>query len=265
MNRAYYALDPADVALAAGFVLLAGVVSAVLRLGLGSRLAVGALRTAAQLGLAGLALELVFDLERITLVLLLAGLMTVLAGREALRRQSVRARGTGWDVLIAMSLSAMVVSVTVTGVIVGARPWWSPPVFIPLLGMILGNSLTGISLALERFLSGCVQHRERIEARLLQGASGPEALQPLVREAVRAGMIPTLNAMAVVGVVSLPGMMTGQLLAGADPMDAVSYQIVVMYMLAAATALGSVLAVVLARRRVFTRDLALRELERRQD
>jgi putative ABC transport system permease protein len=131
-------------------------------------------------------------------------------------------------------------------------------VFIPLLGMIIGNSLNGISLSLDRFLGACANERRRIESRLALGATPNEAVQPIVREAIRTGMIPMMNAMAIVGVVSLPGMMTGQLLAGADPMDAVLYQIVVMYMIAAAVALGSSMVVLLARRRVFNEAMAVR-------
>ncbi len=259
MNDGYIALSVFDVALAAGFVLAAGLLSTLYRLGLAKLLATAAVRTAIQLSLAGVALGTVFGLKRISLVLALAVVMILLAGREALRRQRIKVPGAWFDTLIAMSLSSLIVAVIVTGVIVGAQPWWTPPVFIPLLGMILGNSLNGISLSLDRFLGACSEQRDRIEARLALGATPAEASLHLFRDAVRTGMIPTINAMTVVGIVSLPGMMTGQLLAGADPRDAVAYQIVVMYMLAAATAFGSVIAVLLARRRVFTGEMALRQ------
>ncbi len=257
--KQYIELSPLDVALAAGLVFAAGLVSALFRLGLSKRLAVGALRTALQLGIAGAALELVFGMKHVILVLLLAAGMIFLAGREAIRRQAVRLSGVPGDTLLAMAVSSFVVAVIVTGVVVGAKPWWAPQFFIPLLGMILGNSLNGISLALDRFLTSCATRRREIEARLALGATAAEASRPFLRDAVRTGMTPIINAMAIVGLVSLPGMMTGQLLAGADPRDAVLYQIVVMYMLVAAVAIGSVLAVLLARRRVFTRDMALRQ------
>ena len=167
--------------------------------------------------------------------------------------------GTAFDVFLAMTVSAFTVSLIVTGAVIGARPIWTPPVFIPILGMILGNSLNGISLSLNRFLTGCVEQRKLIETRLSLGATPNEAVQPLVQDAVRTGMIPIINAMAIVGIVSLPGMMTGQLLAGADPKDAVMYQIVVMYMLAASTSFSAVIAVLMVRRRVFTHEMALRQ------
>jgi putative ABC transport system permease protein len=258
MNGEYIHLSEWNIALAGAFVLLAGIVSAAFRLGLLSKLVVGAVRTALQLLLAGLALSTVFGLRHPALVLGLAALMVGLAVRELLVRLKIRVRGTAVDAILTMSVTTFVVAFVVTAVVVGAEPWWTPPVFIPLLGMIIGNSLNGISLSLDRFLNSINSQRHIIEGRLALGATPNEAVQPLVRDAIRTGMIPMMNAMAIVGVVSLPGMMTGQLLAGADPMDAVLYQIVVMYMIAAAVALGSSMVVLLVRRRVFNEAMAVR-------
>ncbi len=240
-----------DIALASGFVLLAGVVSLFLRLGMERTLLWAALRTLIQLGIAGLTLGFVFRLNSWYLVCGLALIMALMAGREAIRRQKNKLPGIWWDTMITITLTSFLVAVLVTGVVVGADPWWRPSVFIPIIGMILGNSLNGISISLERFLNSCKTQKSQIEARLLLGANPREASLPYAREAVRAGMIPIINAMMIVGIVSLPGMMTGQLLAGADPKDAVLYQIVVMYMLAAASSLGSMFIILLARRRLF--------------
>lgn len=258
MDSSYYALSPLHVALASLFVVFAGILSFVFRLGLIKKLAIGALRVAVQLGLAGIALTTVFGFKQLWLVILLAVFMVGLAAREAINRQRIRIRGASVDIFFSILLSAFIVTTTVTGVIVNAQPWWTPNVFIPILGMVLGNSLNGITLALDHFLNACVNERERIESRLMMGATPNEAVQPQLREAIRRGMIPILNAMAIVGIVSLPGMMTGQLLAGADPKDVVAYQIVVMYMLTAATGIASICAVLRARKRVFTKDMALR-------
>jgi putative ABC transport system permease protein len=105
--------------------------------------------------------------------------------------------------------------------------------------MVLGNSLTGISLTLDRLLAGLVEQRDVVEERIAMGASPWEACHPLIVVAVRAGMVPLLNTMTVAGLVSLPGMMTGQILAGAEPVQAVGYQIIIMFMLCGATSLGS--------------------------
>ena len=150
----------------------------------------------------------------------------------------------------------------VTGValfgILGVEPWYSPQYAIPLLGMMLGNTLNGISLGLDRFGSDLVGQRDQVETLLALGATRWEAAGPQVRQAVRTGMIPILNAMMVVGLVSLPGMMTGQILAGIDPIEAVKYQIIIMFMIASATALGTVSVVLLSYLRLFDHRHRLR-------
>ncbi|MGB5174822.1 MAG: ABC transporter permease, partial [Thermoanaerobaculia bacterium] len=119
---------------------------------------------------------------------------------------------------------------------------------------ILGNTLTGISLGLDRFTDALTQGRDRVELLLSLGGTRWEAALPAIREAARTGMIPILNSMTVVGIVSLPGMMTGQLLAGVSPVQAVKYQIVIMFLIASATALGTVGAVLLSYLRLFSRQ-----------
>ncbi len=117
--------------------------------------------------------------------------------------------------------------------------------------MVLGNTLTGISLSLDYLLDALSEKRKVVEMELALGATRWEAARDLLGGAVTRGMIPTLNGMMVVGVVSLPGMMTGQILQGADPVNAVKYQIVVMFMLCTATALGSIISALLVYRRLF--------------
>ena len=117
--------------------------------------------------------------------------------------------------------------------------------------MILGNALTGISLGLDRFTEALVQGGDQVELYLTLGGTRWEAALPAIRQAVRTGMIPILNSMTVVGLVSLPGMMTGQLLAGVPPSEAVKYQIVIMFLIASVTGLGTVGAVLLSYQRLF--------------
>jgi len=124
--------------------------------------------------------------------------------------------------------------------------------------MILGNGLTGISLCLDTLLERLDERRAGVEADLACGATRWEAAREPLREAVRKGMIPILNSMTVAGLVSLPGMMTGQILAGAEPLQAVRYQIVVMFMIAAATSLGGILVAMMVYRRMFNERHQLR-------
>ena len=126
------------------------------------------------------------------------------------------------------------------------------------MGMILGNTLNGISVGLKTFTESLHQQRDRIESALALGATRWEAAREAVQDAIRTGLIPILNSMMVVGIVSLPGMMTGQLLSGTEPVAAVKYQIVIMFLIASATALGTVGVVLLSFRRLFTINHQLR-------
>jgi putative ABC transport system permease protein len=229
-----------------------------LRLGIGRRLAVAAVRTVVQLGLLGIVLEKIFALDEPLLVIGLLLLMTVFAAREASARTDRSYRGILVDAWLAMAVSCFVVGAVVTRAVVGVEPWYDPQYVIPLVGMILGNSLTGIALGLDRFLDRLASRHAEIELRLAYGANRREALADSLRDAVRTGMIPIINSMAAAGIVSLPGMMTGQILAGSPPLQAVGYQIVVMFMIAAAVAVGAMLVVLLAGRHFMGADAVLR-------
>jgi putative ABC transport system permease protein len=257
-------LGPWQLAAATLLVLAAGVISVILRLGVERRLGIAALRTVVQLGLLGLILERVFAVRNPVVVMALLLLMTVFAAREAVGRASRRYRGVLADAWLTMAVTCFSVGAVVTQVVVGVEPWYEPQYVIPLLGMILGNSLTGISLCLDRFLDHLQTRSSEIELRIAFGATRGEALSEPLRDAVRTGMIPIINAMAAAGIVSLPGMMTGQILAGAPPLQAVAYQIVVMFMISAAVTFGAMLVVLLAGRHFMGPDATLR-LDRLRD
>jgi putative ABC transport system permease protein len=144
------------------------------------------------------------------------------------------------------------------GTIVRPEPWYTPQYAIPLLGMLLGNTMNGIGLALDRLTEGLWQQRDVVEARLMLGETALAASGPIRREAVRSGLMPIINAMAAAGVVSLPGMMTGQILAGVPPVEAVKYQILILFLIAAGSGFGTLAAVSLATRRLFDHRQRLR-------
>jgi putative ABC transport system permease protein len=234
-------LSPGDLALAAVLLLVPGLVSVVLRLGLGGRLAIASVRTVAQLSLLGLVLVWVFELGRWYFVLPVLLLMLIAAARAAVQRSARRVPGSYLQAFGALVLATSVTVFSITEVVIGVDPWYAPQYVIPLVGMMLGNALTGISLGLDRLLDDLVERRAAIEARLALGSTLWLATRPWMRTALRTAMVPILNSMSVVGLVSLPGMMTGQILAGASPRDAVSYQILIMFMIASVTAIASIL------------------------
>jgi putative ABC transport system permease protein len=244
-------LDVLDLGIATALVLVSGLVSLSLRLGLERKLLVASLRTLVQLLMVGYILEWVFRIEHVALIFAALGIMIAVAGRAAIQRSSRTFTGAYWNAVVTLTLTGLMTTFTVTGVIIEVEPWYLPQYVIPLGGMVLGNSLTAISLSLDHLLESLDDRREQVEMELAHGATRWEAARDHVSAAVRRGMIPIINSMMVVGIVSLPGMMTGQILAGADPLDAVKYQVLVMFMLAASTALSSMIMSLLVYRRIF--------------
>jgi putative ABC transport system permease protein len=244
-------IAPWRLALALVFSLVAGGCSIALKLDLGRDIAIGTVRTFAQLFLMGWVLGVVFQADSPWLVLAVFLAMAGAAAHTARARVKEKAVHFALPMYFGMAAVYLLVTVTVTGAIVHAQPWWTPQYFLPIGGMVLGNSMNSVALALDRLFSDLRSHAQLVEMRLCLGANPAEASAGEVRAAVRAGMIPAVNSMMAVGLVSLPGMMTGQILGGSDPTVAIRYQIVVMLMIVGATALGSTLLTLLIRRRCF--------------
>lgn len=252
------AISPGQLGLAALLMLLSVGLSLWLRLGLARDIVVAGIRMTVQLLLVGLILGWVFQLNAALPVLSIGVVMTLLAAQAAAARPQRRYPGLLLDSFLAIfGSSFLLTGLTLSGIL-QVRPWFEAQYAIPILGMVLGNTLTGVALALERFTSDLSSRRGEVETLLALGATRWEAAHPLVRDALRTGMTPTLNSMLVMGIVSLPGMMTGQILAGENPQNAVRYQIVMMFVLAASSALGSLGIVLLAFRQLFDQRDRLR-------
>ncbi|HAJ92487.1 MAG TPA: iron export ABC transporter permease subunit FetB [Gammaproteobacteria bacterium] len=246
-------LSYVDLVIAAGLVLVLALLSIRLHSNISKQLVIAAVRTAVQLTLIGLVLKTLFANASLGWVTLLAFVMLLIAGREVMMRQERRFRGW-WGYAagtLSMFLSSFAITLFALIVILGEDPWYAPQYAIPLLGMLLGNTMSGIAIAMDRLTHAAWEQRDIIEARLMLGERGDAAISDYRRQAVRSGMIPIINAMAAAGVVSLPGMMTGQILAGAPPVEAVKYQILIMFLIAAGTGLGTLVAVSIGSKRLF--------------
>ena len=246
-------LSVIDLALAASLVLLLALVSMRLQSGISNQLLIAAVRTVVQLTLIGLVLKVIFESASLGRVTLLSVVMLLIAGREVMARQERRFTGW-WGYAVgtfSMFLSSFAVTVFALIVILGENPWYTPQYAIPLLGMLLGNTMNGISIAMDRLTHAAWEQRQVIEARLMLGERWDEAIADYRQQAIRSGMIPIINAMAAAGIVSLPGMMTGQILAGAPPVEAVKYQILIMFLIAAGTGLGTLAAVTIGSKHLF--------------
>lgn len=238
--------------LATAFVVFVGVVSLRLALGITKDLAIATVRTYVQLIALGFVLRWVFGVRSPWLVLAMVVLMVLAAARIIVRRSPDAPGGTFASSAVAMAVTGFTVTFAVTGLVVQVQPWYEPRYVVPIAGMVLGNSMTGIALALERVFADLDARQDEILALTALGATPWEAAYPSMKDALRAGLIPTINSMAAAGIVFIPGMMAGQILAGADPVVATGYQIVVMLMVSAATALGSLIALLMTYRRRFT-------------
>lgn len=251
----YVELTDWQVALAALLIAINGVISVVLRLKMEWTLLIASVRTVVQLMLIGFVLDWVFRWERWYVVMGLACVMTLIAGLTAASRNERRYRGIRINTILSIWASSwLVTAFALFAVLQGIDKWYQPQYAIPLLGMVLGNTLNGISLGLNTFSETLVSHRDQVESELALGATRWEAARGPFQQAVRTGLIPIINSMMVVGIVSLPGMMTGQLVSGMAPMQAVKYQIVIMFLIASATALGTVSVVTLSFMRLFNSD-----------
>ncbi len=228
------------------------------RLGLQQQLLIAALRTVIQLGLIGLVLKALFEDLHPAWLIPVSLLMVMAAGREVIARQQRRLAGGYMVGTGAMFVSSFSITLLALVVVVQPAPWYQPQYAIPLLGMMLGNTMTGIAVGMERLLKTVADDHERVEQRLMLGETPEAALSEALRDAARAGMIPIINAMAAAGIVSLPGMMTGQILAGAPPVEAVKYQILIMFMVTSGTGFGTLLALRLSAKRLFDERARLR-------
>jgi putative ABC transport system permease protein len=237
-----------DLCAAAILIVLDAALSLALGLGLHRQILVAAVRMVAQLAVVGLVLRHVFATSSAAATLAVVLFMIGAAAREVATRPKQRLkRHMNYRISAAVVACAGFATVLLAlTTAVRPDPWYEPRYAIPLMGIVLGSVLNAASLALDGILDGVVRERARIEARLALGTPFREALAPLVRSATRRGMIPVANQMSAAGIITLPGIMTGQLLAGMDPVEAVKYQILLMFLLAGASGLASVGAALLA-------------------
>jgi putative ABC transport system permease protein len=241
----YIALNYWELAAASVFVLINAGLSVTFGLKVHLSLFVAAIRMVVQLTLVGLVLTTLFSVVSPLWTGIAALAMVLFAGHEAALRQERRLSGW-WSYGLGtgcMMMSSVLVTVFALMIALQADPWYEPRYAIPLLGMILGNCMTGVGLGLNTLTTSLVSRRASVEAQLMLGATRQVAAAPIMREALRSALMPTINSMSATGVVSLPGMMTGQILGGVPPAEAVKYQILVMFLIAGGTGLGAVTAV----------------------
>ena len=236
----YMPLSLTDLALSSVLLLLSGALSIALRLGLARSMAVASVRMVLQLALVAVLLKFIFEVNAPLWTLLFAVIMFAGAVYETVSRQT--RRFPGWQTYVLGAgpqfVAGLMATLIATAAVIGGDPWYAPRYILPILGMMLGNTMSGVSLVLETITDGAMRERAAIDAQLALGASRFEALGQVMRRGVTTGLMPILSSMAATGIVALPGMMTGQILAGINPVDAAKYQVMILLLVSGATALG---------------------------
>ena len=234
-------LDLTDLVWGLGMIAIAIGISSWQGLGLEIPLAHATLRTVIQLLGVGYILAIIFELKNSIAVLGVLMVMLTIATITARNRIGKKIPQLLPVVFGSIFFSTALTLSYTNLLIIQPETWYEPQYLIPLAGIILGNSMNGAAIAGERLVSSISSSRLEIETHLSLGATPQQAVTAYRKDAVRAGLIPTLNQMMVVGVVTLPGMITGQLLSGVKPLEAASYQILIMLMLAFTNLITTVL------------------------
>lgn len=259
MNAAIIDLSLWDLVTVYSLLLMSIGLAHLLKAGQSKDLFWSGLRMFVQLLVVGYVLHLVFSLETALPVLLILIVMVGFAVQTIGARVQTKMPHFYRVVGTAILFGCGGMTFFFCSLVIGLEPWYDPRYLIPLAGMVIGNSMTGASLAVERLAAEFRERREEIETALCLGSSVQVAAEPVVSSAFRAALIPSVNAMAAMGLVFLPGMMTGQILSGTEPLIAVKYQIAIMCVITGSVSLTTFLILRLGYRSYFTPYQSLRE------
>lgn len=246
-------LNTIDLIIAALLLLVLAGIDMHFKMGHAKPIIINAARSIIQLLLLGLVLKLVFENQNLIWMGLIVMLMLLVAGHEVRARQKRRFKGFHGYVMstLSMLISSFTITVFSLVVILQPSPWYEAQYAIPLLGMLLGNTMTGVALTMAKLTEDAWTQKAVIEQRLMLGQTPNEAIADIRKQSMHNGLIPGINMMAAEGIVSIPGMMTGQILAGNDPLEAAKYQILILFLIVAGSGLGSLTAVWLGGIRLF--------------
>lgn len=219
------------------FVVIPLILSKTLKLGLEKDTIIATVRSLIQLLIIGYLLQFVFDSDSFIYIILMVILM-ITAAVANVRKKGLYIKGITWKV----TLTLTVIEVLTQSILIGLNI--TPPTaqyIIPISGMIIGNSMVLSILFLNRFLSEIETHDEEIELILSLGGTPKQAIHMQLIHSIKASMIPTIESQKTVGLVQLPGMMSGQIIAGADPVQAVMFQLLILFLLLSNATLSSVM------------------------
>lgn len=212
---------------------------------------IGAVRTFIQLILLGYILTWIFKNDSLLVILAVSFVMTLNSAIHSKSRVEVKYKALLLDNFLATALAIWPVAI-IGAALQHGHPVWKADVFLPLLGVLLGNTLNGISVGVDFFGTELKTKKEEVISLLALGATPKEATKHINLRSLKLAMTPTLNSMASMGIVSIPGMMTGQILGGNSPTEAAITQVIIMFLLMTATYTATNFALVFSRKHKFT-------------
>lgn len=237
-------VSPKAVALGSCLILVNAAISLSLSLGLEFYLIIATIRCVVQLGVLGYVILVpIFTTPYWFVVVSYAVVMCLVGAAEASSRPAYSFKWMFLQILACTVVSPVIFVSFALLVLIRTNPWWEPRYFIPLLGMLLGNCISGMSVGLSALLEELSTGKDRIELLMYYGATRWEAGRDTIARCIKLAMTPILNQMSVVGIVSIPGMMTGSILGGTSPEQAARYQMLILFLIAANTGTGVVLVV----------------------
>ncbi|WP_432702410.1 ABC transporter permease [Lysinibacillus sphaericus] len=239
------------------FVLIPLVLSKTFKLGLEKDTIIATIRSIIQLLAVGYILNFVFDVGSIIYIFLMVALMIVAATLNA-RKKGKGIKGITWKIVFTL----VMVEIVTQGVLLGFNIVPTTAQYIiPISGMLIGNSMVLSILFLNRFTAEITSHENEIELILSLGGTPKQAIHRQLINAIKASMIPTIESQKTIGLVQLPGMMSGQIIGGADPIQAVQFQLLIIFALLTTATLSSIMIGFLSYPALFNERLQLLEVE----
>lgn len=191
--------------------------------------------------------------NNVFLVFTVIAVMLIAAVQITLSRAKGVPKGLAGPVLLSLTITMLLMISLVTELVVRPHPWYAPQLVVPLTGMLLGNTVSALAVGLSRFYESMDERRDEIDTMLaLLGATAWEAARPSIVSSIRLGLLPTTATLASCGIVTIPGMMAGQVIAGGDPLEAAKYQFVVFAAIATLTLVADSLIMAMVYRTCFT-------------
>lgn len=249
-----YTIDQWGLLISLLMVCAAAGLATAMRLHVTKSLLISALRSLLQLLAMGFVLEWVIRQNKWYIVIAVMAIMIVAAVQITISRAAGIPAGLAWPVFETLAITTLLMVGLVAEAIIHPRPWYAPQVVIPITGMMLGNIVGATAVGLTRFYESMKSRRDEIEAMLALGATPWEASRPSVLSSVRLGLTPTIATLASSGIVMIPGMMAGQVIAGLNPLNAAIYQFVILAAMASLTLVSTALILRLVYRTCFTAD-----------